>query len=463
MNKRRRLLLPLILLTLSFVAPASDTPAQQAVPAPGTAAFRGPSPASAFTKRISFAVLQDYPKGEDLREVASDFRIMKEMGVTTWRGSFSWIDYEPQRGRFDYRWLHDFAALAAKEGITLRPYLGYTPEWAARGGGADRVEWNDPPRRIEDWRRFVSRTVSELKSYRNIVSYEVYNEENVKQWWDGSAADYNEVLRTASDAIREAGAGKLVILGGMVWPDAAWVEQACTRYGNAGKFDVVPIHAYPETWTPKEITVENYLDQARPGSFKRDFLPVVDRNCSGKPIWLNEVGFATPPGKSEVDQANWWARAFATFLSAPRVEHLGIYQIRDRQPQARVIGESENYYLGLLRADRKQKLAFHTVKRLLGLLNVGSITVADSQLAVEVTEGSSGELYRHLFVRPDGRQVLFVWDKKGSPTLRIRTRPGTTVTEYSLDGTPMPFTAFDGRTLSQVRLAPGMVRIFEIR
>jgi hypothetical protein len=417
---------------------------------------------TSFTKPVSFSVLQDYPKGEAIKEVAKDFKLMKELGVSTWRGSFSWIDYEPERGEFDYAWLHRFVALAAQQGITLRPYLGYTPSWAAKGG-SDEQDWNDPPKRIADWRRFVSRTVTELKKYRNIPSYEIYNEENVKQWWDGTAAEYNKVLRAGSEVVKQISPAKQVIMGGMVWPDAEWVEQACVKYGNAKKFDVVPIHAYPETWTPKEITVENYLDQGRPGFFRKEFVPVVDKKCARQPIWLNEVGFATAPGKTEQDQANWWARAFATFLADPRVEHLGIYQVRDRHPETEVIGESENYYLGLTRSDRKKKLAFGTVKRLLSLLNVGRLTVADAELALDLTDGEKGELYHHLFVRPDGRQVLIVWDKKGSPTLRLRARAGTSVTEYALDGTPVPFTSYDGRILSKVRLVPGMVRIFEIR
>lgn len=82
---------------------------------------------------------------------------------------------------------------------------------------------------------------------------------------------------------------------------------------------------------------------------------------------------------------------------------------------------------------------------------------------MEVTEGRKGELYHHLFVRPDGRQVLFVWDKKGNPTLKLKARPGTGVTEYGLNGRGMPFTSYDGRQLRNVKLAPGMVRIFEIR
>lgn len=460
--EKTRWLMPLLAFCLTLCNGVPASAAEAVAPGEGPAVYRGPVAPATFTKPVSFSVLQDYPKGESLQEVAKDFRLIKELGVNTWRGSFSWIDYEPRPGRFDFAWLHRFVKLAHKERITLRPYLAYTPSWAAKGG-TDEVEWNDPPKRIDQWRRFVGRTVSELKQYRNIASYEIYNEENVKQWWDGSAADYNKVLQAASEIVKTGSRKMPVIMGGMVWPDSEWVEQACRRYGNAKRFDVIAIHAYPETWTPKNITVENYLDQGRPGYFRGEFLPLADKECSKKPVWLNEVGFATPPGKSEEDQANWWARAFATFLSDPRVEHIGIYQVRDRHPKTEVIGESENYFLGLTRADRKKKLAFYTVKRLAGLLNVGNLTVADGELAVEVTEGRKGELYHHLFVRPDGRQVLFVWDKSGTPTLRLRTRAGTTATEYSLDGTPMPFTTFNGRILSNVRLAPGTVRIFEIR
>jgi len=440
----------------------SHLPAQVSGENPGGKVDNGIAAPATFTKTVSFSVLQDYPKGEALANVQEDFRIIKELGISTWRGSFSWIDYEPERGKFDFAWLHGFVALAAKQGITLRPYLGYTPAWAAKGG-TDQEHWNDPPKRLQDWRTFVSRTVRELKRYGNIASYEIYNEENVKLWWDGTAAEYNEVLGAASDAVREASPATRVILGGMVWPDSKWVEQACVSYGNARKFDVVPIHVYAETWTPQEINVENYLDQGRPGYFREQFVRLVDQKCSHQPIWLNEVGFATAPGKSEQDQANWWARAFATFLATPRVEHLGIYQVRDRQLQTAVIGESENHYLGITGSDRKKKLAFHTVKRLVSLLNTGKLTVADAELGVQVTAGKKQELYHHLCVRPDGRQVLIVWDKKGNPTVRLRTRPGSVAMEYALDGTPIPFTSFDGKNLSQVRLAPGMVRIFEIR
>ena len=216
------------------------------------------------------------------------------------------------------------------------------------------------------------------------ASYEIYNEENVPLWWDGTAAEYAQVLHRGADAVRRADPDAAVLLGGMVWPDLEWLETACDS-GRA-PFDVLPFHAYPETWTPDSVRVENYLGRG----FERGFLPAADARCGRKPIWINETGFATTPGKTERAQAEWWARAFATFLSAPRVEHLGIYEIRDQRQDTPVIGDAPNYYLGLLRQDRTPKLAFSTVKLLLRLFQGDSITVADRELSVTVKEGKGG-------------------------------------------------------------------------
>ncbi|ACM18692.1 glycoside hydrolase, putative [Geotalea daltonii FRC-32] len=418
--------------------------------------------AQAFTKPVSFSILQDYVKGEDLEEVAKDFRLMKELGLTTWRGSLAWGDYEPAQGQYDFKWLRQFVELATQHGMSLRPYIGYTAPWAA-GGGTDKEAWNDPPARLQDWSNFVSHLSGALASQKNILSYEIYNEENVRQWWDGTAEQYNQVLQKGAEAIRSSDRTKPVIFGGMVYPDADWVKAACDEYGSGDSFHILPFHAYPETWTEKNIVLENYLDQGYPNHFQGTFIPWADQYCGRKPIWINEAGFANTPGKSETDQANWWARAFATFLASPRVEHLGIYQIKERKQSETVIGGGENYYLGISRPDRTRKMAFFTIKRLIGLLDVGNLTIADRELKVEVTSGKKVELYSHLFVRPDGSQVLFVWDKKGEPTLRLHPRPGSAVVEYALDGSPLPFRSYNGKTLEKVKLTPGLVRIFEIK
>lgn len=451
-----------ILTACSHMPPAEDRGAATGGAVAPPSVQTATTTALTFTKPVSFSILQDYVKGNDLREVEEDFKLMKELGVSTWRGSFAWGDLEPTRGNYDLDWLKQFVDLAGREGMKLQPYIGYTPQWAAKGG-TDKEHWNDPPRRLQDWTEFVSTVVTTFKDNKNILSYEIYNEENVKQWWDGTAADYNAVLRSASSAVRVISPDKRVIFGGMVYPDDKWMHQACVTYNNSTSFDVIPIHAYPETWTPANITLENYLDQGYAGHFQNYFIPLVDKECGRKPIWINEMGFANTPGKSEQTQANWWARAFATFLANPRVEHLGIYQIKERVKGTSVIGGQENYYLGITYPDRRKKMAFHTIKALVALLDTGKLTVADKELKSSVTVGKKGELYQHLFVRPDGRQVLFVWDKKESPTLRIKVRPGSEAWEHGLDGTAVDFKSFNGQVLEGVKLKPGQVRIFEIR
>jgi polysaccharide biosynthesis protein PslG len=419
-----------------------------------------PSPTAAgeaFEKPVSFSVLEDYDKGEDLAEVAKDFELMRKLGVRTWRGSFGWDDYEPERGRLDLEWLHRFAELAARQGITLRPYLGYTAEWAAAGRRADGQVWNDPPARLEDWFSFVSRLATALRRHSNIASYEIYNEENVALWWDGTAQEYAAVFERGAEAVLGTAPSVGVLPGGMVWPDADWLEEVCERE-PARRLAAVAVHAYPETWTPDSVVVENYLD----AGYREAFLPAVDR-CGRHPVWINEMGYATTPGRTELQQADWWARAVATFLADPRIQHIGIYEIKDLRPDSPVIGDAPNYHLGLTYVDRRPKLAYRTVDLLTDLLDTGTLTVADAELEVKLVSGRAVALYHHLFVRPDGDQVLLVWDRAGGATVDVTVRrKAARATSFALDGTSSPTRLEEGTTLRGVSLPRGTTRIFRL-
>lgn len=414
-----------------------------------------PSVANAgATKPISFAILEDYDKGTDLNDVAVDFQLLNELGIDEMRCSFGWDDYEPTRGHYDFTWLKQFVALAHQYGIKLRPYVAYTAPWAGVDG-SDGIYWNDPPADLQEWHDFVYRLALTLKPYGNVLSYEFYNEENDSFWWEGGITQYGRTLRQAALAVRAADPGAQVILGGFVFPDYDF-QLGLDEKGYASYWDITPFHAYPETF--EEQTVETYLDE----QYYDYFVP--ENNATGhKPIWINEMGFATTEGKSERDQANWFARAISTFLATQQIEELGLYEIKDLPIDDPVIGGEPNYHLGLTRVDRTKKLAFSTVQMLSGLLNVGTLTTADKDARVMVTKGTAGELYEHLFKRDDGSQVLFVYDKTASPVVRVQlTQRGATAYRYQLDGTSSPYAAFDGKTLSAVQLTAGDVAIFRI-
>ncbi len=420
-----------------------------------SAPWRVPEPPGG--KFVSFAVLEDYDKGADLSEVARDFALMKELGIDVLRFSLGWDDYEPSRGRYDFAWLKEFVQLAARHGIKLRPYIGYTPEWAASRGSADGMAWNNPPADYQTWYRFVHRLAQTLGDYPNVLSYEIYNEQNAKLWWDGTLDEYKETLRHAALAIRSADPDAQVILGGFVLPDADWLR-SITQSGHARYYDITAFHAYPETWSEADVFVENYLT----GRY-REFLAYNRHPGEGEPVWINEMGFATTADRTERDQANWWARAVSTFLAEAEVQHIGVYEIKDLPIGKDAIGDAKNHHLGLTRTDRTKKLAFYTVAMLKNLLGSASIEPSTGDLSVAVSDGNERDLHAHLFRRSDGKQILFLWKKAGNATVRVRlSRPGGSAVQYDLTGRPQPYNAFDGRTLDHVMLAAGNVSIFQI-
>jgi len=409
---------------------------------------------AAVVKPVSFAILEDYDKGDDLKDIARDFALFRELEITTWRGSFGWDDYEPERGRYDLDWLEQFVQLAYAYGITLRPYLGYTPEWAAREGGQDEDVWNNPPKDLDRFTRFAEAVASRFRNYRNLPSYEIYNEENVPMWWDGDARTYAQLLARGARSIRRADSDARILFGGLVFPDVKWIETVCSERGIRDAFDVLPFHAYPETWTPPDVTVENYL------SGVDDFARSADDSCGPKAIWINETGFATVPGKSEREQAAWWVRAIATFLAHPRIEHIGIYEIKDLPTDKPVIGDAPNYHLGLTRSDRSKKLAFHTVDMLTDLLDTGTLQVIDE--AIRVSGGTN--VFHHAFERPDGDRVLIIWTRNAAEHVEITTDTSyRSVVELALDGSSSNRPPIDAHVAQSVDLEQGSPRVFRLQ
>ena len=293
---------------------------------------------------------------------------------------------------------------------------------------------------------------AELRHHPNVPSLEVYDEENVTQWWEGTREQYARTLDIASRAARIHRRFEIVA-GGLVFPDVEWMEDLCAQPGVRSSFDVVAVHAYPETWTPAGVTAENYFG----AEFEKKFVRAVDRACGRKRVWINETGFATTPGKTEMDQAAWWVRAIATFAAEPRVEHIGVYEIKDLAAEKAAIGDAPNYHRGVARSDRTPKLAFATIKRVVELFGSRSVTIADADVIVEPRE-AEGELHYHAFARPDGDRILFVWNRVSEQKVRIaaKTRSGP-ITEYGLDGSARR------ETLAlplEVTLGRGIPRIF---
>jgi hypothetical protein len=324
---------------------------------------------------------------------------------------------------------------------------------------ADGQVWNDPPRHSADFARFAARLAVALRGHGAVASFEIYNEEDTRLWWDGSADEYARLYAEAAESLHAAVPGLAVFPGGLVWPDAEWLRAVCEATGARRPIAAAAVHLYAETWTPDSVTLERAVRDLAGGEFRQ----VVDGPCGRPPLWANEIGFATARGRTERDQAEWWVRAVAGVAADPRIALIGIYEIKDLEPGREVIGEAENYHLGLLRADRTPKLAFSTVRLLVHLFGR---PIEPARVGVRLRQPSAGATRPEVraFRRADGRLLVFAWvTRAGGPVMIDVTLPASArnALSYALDGASS-ILPVHGRTVDHLRVVPGWPRILLI-
>lgn len=413
---------------------------------------------------IVFSTNEDYDTSayateEGLKEVEQDFQLVKELGLSRLRVSFSWSNYQPSPGQFaNLDWLHDFVDLAAEYDITLMPYLCYGASWATEHG-----EWNDPPKDYQYWYDYVYRMVSEFKDKIDI--WELWNEQDHHMWWTGTIEEFAKLLEVGAQAVRDANPDATVVMGGITSPNTGYVERLL-ELGASEHFDVLPVHSYHESWN--SAAVESYI--TRWGSPFNAIADLLAEKGDSQPIWMNEIGYPTVDGKTEEDQASFIRRAVATLLATEDISLISWYEIKDLPIDFHlgVIGDSNNYHLGLTDTERNKKLGFYTFQNIVSLLNNETLTYLGSQVSFEhdVAGSQSPIIYTRAFRREsDNNIVLFAWlyGPHGEVEVDI-TLPDNikSVVEYEYDGNELEVDFFDGNELQNVNLIRDKVRVFEI-
>lgn len=425
-------------------------------------ALAGAQAGEAFT--ITFSTNEDYDTSayataDGLVEVEEDFKLVKALGLDKLRVSFSWSNYEPIRGRFaNLEWLHQFVDLAEAYGIELMPYFCYAPGWATPYG-----DWNEPPANLDDWYNYVYHMVSEFKDQIDI--WEIWNEQDMSMWFTGTPDEFAQVLETGARAVRDADPDALVLMGGITAPDEKYVEYMLDK-GLSSSFDVVPVHSYHESWS--SATVESYLTSW--GSPFNDIKQLLLAKGDGQEVWVNEIGYPTIGGRTEEDQASFIRRAVATLMSTEAVTLISWYEIKDlpRDFHLGVIGDENNYHLGLTHVDRTPKLAFYTYQNIVELLNYETVRyLGDAITYVEKAPGRNPQrIYVHGFAR-EGHDdiILFVWLYGPKSVVDVTlTFPGAiaSMVEYDYDGTAQEITGFAGDSID-LELQQDHARLFRVK
>jgi hypothetical protein len=352
------------------------------------------------------AVGEDYFDGTDPPErVERHLRVAKSAGVRYLRCAFSWNGIEPERDSFKWRFWDDLVSSAQKHGILLIPYVAYTPEWAAR---SKQDFWRQPPIDPQLYADFMERIAARYRG--RILSWELWNEPDLQDYWTGSAEEFAALVKLAASAVRRGDPNAVIVLGGVSLGPTEFFR-SLMRQKVYEYVDVIAMHAYPESW--HEQRLEKIFEDWVPKMYA-----LVKQGGSGVDLWLNEAGYPDyrySPGfatqnhthvnyayeHTRAYQAVFLFKMFTLALVSEKLSLAGWYRVDDffdaekRLPKDRV-----HFHLGVLDARHQPKpnlSALQFFNRLFGMpmrridARVKS-SKPDSQAVIQEIESADGSL-----------------------------------------------------------------------
>ncbi len=123
--------------------------------------------------------------------------------VRLWDAGVAWSQVERSRGRYDWTTLDRAVAIANRQNVEILYVLGATPTWAAsnrRQGFYPSAGAASMPRRLSDWRRWVTAVVT--RHGNSIDAYQIWNEANLRTFWQGSPAQMAQLTLAAYTIIK---------------------------------------------------------------------------------------------------------------------------------------------------------------------------------------------------------------------------------------------------------------------
>ena len=207
--------------------------------------------------------------------------------------------------------------------IGMRPFveLSFMPAALASG---DKTVFSykanvTPPRNYKQWSTLIERLVShcaERYGSREVAEwfFEVWNEPNLRAFWDGTQRDYFRLYRHTAEAIKNVDASFRV--GGPATAKSEWIEdfvEYCER--NEVPADFISTHHYPTDGYDNMEDTEQQLFKSQRG-IMRQVAQDTRRYARGRPVYYTEWNASSNPRNPLHDEPYAAAFVAATILEA---------------------------------------------------------------------------------------------------------------------------------------------------
>lgn len=315
-------------------------------------------------------------------QLAEVIRQIAEAGIQFVRMDFNWDLIEPVKGMFDFSKFDTIVSQLRANQIQVLPIPYCSTRWASSGTGPDFNVY--PPRRVDEFGGFIGHVVErydtdgvdDAPGQVKIDCYEVWNEENITQFWRlrPDPAKYVELLKASFYAAKYANPFCCVVLGGLAGNgvDMGWEPEESKHFlqniydnGGRGFFDVVTIHpyVYPVPASPALRTLQTLVNATK---------AVMKHNHDDKQLWITEIGWSTFPNAwnnptvSEEEVAVWLTKVYTELKGVDKIFWHNFRDIGFNPELDRFwgySGDNVEHHFGLTRSDGSPKPAYYAYKQ----------------------------------------------------------------------------------------------------
>lgn len=219
-------------------------------------------------------------------------------GIKWVRIDVGWASLQ-EKGRLEWsQWYIDLldrvVDQAQERGIEVLATLWTTPPWANGGAGSRK-----PPTNPADY-AVAARYMADHFEGR-IAAWEVWNEPNLTDFFQGSLGEYVRLLKVAYPAFKLGDPAAKVVLGGPSYNDTGWLRSAYEA-GAQGSFDIMATHPYQGIADAPPETADDGTRYTM-AHVSKVYELMQQFGDGAKKIWFTEFGWSSHDNWSGI--SNW--------------------------------------------------------------------------------------------------------------------------------------------------------------
>lgn len=216
-------------------------------------------------------------------------------GIRLWDSGVAWGQVQQKKNRYWWNGLDAAIANANGQQKSILYVLGSTPTWASSNTKAGKYPNKGAAANpnMKDWKRWVTAVVQRYGD--SIEAYQIWNEANLADFYQGTPAQMADLTKAAFQIIRRYDpTAKVVSASSTVRLESAY-QRFFPAYLKALKkkgwpVDVISVHTYPEGLGGPDDRAD-YLEQVR-ADMRRGKVP------ASKALWDTEINYGIKgPGK----------------------------------------------------------------------------------------------------------------------------------------------------------------------